>query len=277
MSLNQLLEYTFADIKKKQLGVTDLFPTFHDRVRQVAAKGGVRLKERLPNIWHFKVASAQSDDKETGKKYDVYIQFNNIYPLIKKWAANTDIWKKDGSGVDHRKLADAIFSEVDMETSCSCPATLFWGPDYIRTQRLAQYGDQEERPPRIRNPREKGILCKHGDLVFDVLPAYKSTFAKHLMQFYKKAIETVEKQIRDGDVPPEYPSTPIEPIGPKPKRPSRGGRRKAPPVSPKPAAKTKKEPTGSEPGGSRSATGKASSSAEEPATIKNGSATKKAG
>ena len=211
MSLNQLLEYTFADIKKKQLGVTDLFPTFHDRVRQVAAKGGVLLKERLPNVWHFKVASAQSDDKQTGKKYDVYIQFNNIYPLIKKHVVNTDIWKKDGSGVDHRKLADAVFSEVDMETSCSCPATLFWGPDYIRTQRLAQYGDQEERPPRIRNPREKGILCKHGDLVFDVLPAYKSTFAKHLMQFYKKAIETVEQQVRDGDIPPEWPAPPLEP------------------------------------------------------------------
>jgi len=273
MSLGQLLEYTFGDIKKKQLGITDLFPTFHDRVRQVAAKGGVLLKERLPKVWHFEVASGTEDREEDGspnRKYDVYVEFKNIYPLIKKHVLDQELWKQDGSGVDNRKLANAIFDEVDLETSCSCPASLFWGPDYIRTQVHAQHGDQEERPPKIKNPDKKGILCKHGDLVFDVLPAYKSTFAKHLIQYYKKTIDTIEQQVRDGEVPDEYeePEVKSKPI----RRPrGRSAARRAP-AEIKPGAKpTKKEEVPS-PGGSRSATGNATGAGTSSATKSTGSA-----
>ena len=190
--------------------------------------------------------------------------------MIKKHVADTSLWKTDGSGIDHRKLADAIFRDVDMETSCSCPATLFWGQDFVRTQNKAQYGDQEERSPKIRNPREKGALCKHGDLVFDVLPAYKSTFAKHLMNFFKKSIEAVEQQVRDGDLPDEEGDA-VKPDGPAPKKPSGG--KKAPPPPIIPGVKTKKKKEVSSPGGSRSAT----STANTGATSANGSATTKAG
>jgi hypothetical protein len=281
MSFQKMLEYTFADIKKKQLDITDLFPTFHDRVRQVAAKGGVLLKERLPEVWHFKVASGTDDKRASapGKparhKYDVYVQFRNIYELIKKFVSNQELWKKDGSGVDHRKLADAIFNEVDMETSCSCPATLYWGQDYIRTQKDAQYGDREDRPPKIKNPREKGALCKHGDLVFDVLPAYKSTFAKHLMQFYEKTIKAIEDQVRDGEIPPEG-EEPVKPKGPAPKEPvgKKKVTKKAPP-EPDIAAKPEPKKAMEQPGGSKGATSPGATSAASSATEPNGSATKR--
>lgn len=274
MGMNQLLEYTFTDFKKKQLGITDLFPTFHDRVRKVAGKGGVLLKERFPKVWHFKVASARAGEEEpAGKKYDVYVEFKNIYPLIKKHVLDKDLWKKDGSGINHRALADRIFDEVDMETSCSCPASLYWGPDYIRTQVDAQYGDQEDRPPKVRNPREKGVLCKHGDLVFDVLPVYKSTFARHLIEFYKKSIEAIEQQVKDGDIEVEEP---VKKMRPKRRPTGRTATRKAPPVASEPAPKAKSKPISPSSKGASSASTSATSQGSSSATEPNGSATKEA-
>lgn len=189
----KLLEYTYNNMARKQLSVNRLFPTFPDRVKAVAAHGGVRLKEMFPETWHFTVASGTQDDV----KYDIYVKFKNIYEQLKRFVPDQRLWKKDGSGVDYRKLAAEVFNTVDLETSCSCPASLYWGPDYIRTQRQAQYGEPEDRRPKIRNPREYGSLCKHGDLVWEVLPAYTMTFAKHLKQYYSKTVEQLEKTAID--------------------------------------------------------------------------------
>jgi len=187
--IGALLEYTYNDMMRKQLSVNRLFPTFPSRVKAVAAHGGVRLKEMFPETWHFTVTSGTQE----GVKYDVYVRFKNIYEQLKRFVPDRSLWKVSGEGVDYRKLAAEIFNSVDLETSCSCPASLFWGPDFIRTQRDAQYGEPEDRPPKVRNPREYGSLCKHGDLVFEVLPAYTMTFAKHLKQYYSKTVGELEK------------------------------------------------------------------------------------
>jgi len=188
----KLLEYTYNDMMRKQLSINRLFPPFPKRVKDVAKNGGVRLKEMFPETWHFTVTSGTQE----GLKYDVYLKFKNIYQMLKKFVPDQKLWKKDKSGVDFRKLAAEVFNNVDLETSCSCPATLYWGQDYIRTQRDAQYGEPEDRRPKVRNPREYGALCKHGDLVFEVLPAYTSTFAKHLKQYYGKTVEQLEQQAK---------------------------------------------------------------------------------
>ena len=79
----------------------------------------------------------------------------------------------------------------------NCPADTFWGPEYIKTQRQAQFGDQENRPPKIRNPKQYGALCKHCDLVFAQLPMYVSTFAKFLKDFYHNDIDKIVKISQD--------------------------------------------------------------------------------
>jgi hypothetical protein len=251
-----LLEYTYNDIARKQLSVNRLFPKFPDRVRQVAAHGGVRFKEMFPETWHFTVASGTKDNV----KYDVYVKFKNIYETLKKFVPDKRLWKKDGSGVDLRKLAQEVLNNVDMETSCSCPASLYWGPDYIRTQRKAQYGDQEDRRPSVRNPREYGSLCKHGDLVWEVLPAYTMTFATHLKRFYEKSIKELEVVAQKTTAGMQKAATELgkkqkEPIGyarggepvfkeePPKKEEKPPEAPKAPPVAPKtPAPVTPKVP-----------------------------------
>lgn len=307
MSLfSKLLEYTYADMVDKQRDITSLFPTFHDRVRRVDKSGGVLLTQRLPDVWHFKVASAAEAEEEfrrqgvknprkkkapsTGakKRYDVYVRFKNIYELLKKYVPDKSLWVQDGSKVDRRKLADALFRELDIETSCSCPASLYWGSDFIRSTPdiKAQYGDQEDRPPVVRNPSEHGSLCKHGDSVFDKLPVYKGTLAKHLEEYYGKTIKELEDRTKKGEEPPKgEPGKPVAPKAP----PVKPGAGQAPKAAEEPAPKPTEEPEvkvetpeekpyGAKPG-TKNATGKITpaTQGQSPATTKHTSATSRYG
>ena len=88
-------------------------------------------------------------------------------------------------------------TEVDLAMDCSCPASTFWGPNFIRTQRQAQFGDQENRPPKIRNPKQYGISCKHADDVLERLPFYTGDYAKWLKTFYDREIQEMVRTILD--------------------------------------------------------------------------------
>jgi hypothetical protein len=185
----EILEYTYNDLRAKQRSIGKLFPAFGDRVKAVANNGGVSMREQMPDYWHFDVASGT----KPGIKYDVYLQFLNLEEMIKKYSGDHRLWNKDQTDVDYRLLAAEILNNVDMRTSCSCPATLYWGQDYIRTQVDAQFGKQEERPPNERNPHQYGAYCKHGENVFRVLPAYTSTFASFLKKYWAGEVsDTVE-------------------------------------------------------------------------------------
>jgi len=189
-------EINFNAVMRKQASIGRLFPTFRQRVRGVADAGGVTLIEMLPETWHFSVPSSNKTKNNTD--YDVYVRFKNLPEMIKKYASDRRLWNQAETSVDLRKLAAEVINSVDIETSCACPATLYWGQDYIRTQRQAQYGDQENRPPNVRNPRQLGSLCKHGALVFEVLPAYTTTFASFLKKFWSEevasAVETTGEE-----------------------------------------------------------------------------------
>ena len=186
---SEILEYTFNNLRVKQRSMGKLFPSFGQRVQAVAANGGVSMREQMPEWWHFEVASGT----KAGVKYDVYVQFLNLEEMIRKYAGDRSLWKNDESGPNFQLLAAEILNHVEMRTSCSCPATLYWGTDYIRTQRDAQFGRQEDRAPNIRNPRQYGAYCKHGQNVFDVLPKYTSTFASFLKKYWAGEVsDTVE-------------------------------------------------------------------------------------
>jgi hypothetical protein len=145
----------------------------------------------LPEVWHFKVPSGT----KPGIKYDVYVRFRNLEEMIKKYAPDKRLWNKARTTVDLRLLASEIMNSIDIETDCACPADLYWGPEYIKTQRQAQYDHEENRPPDIRNPHQYGALCKHGQLVFEVLPMYLGTFASFLKEYW---IDVIENAVEAG-------------------------------------------------------------------------------
>lgn len=180
-----LREITYNGIMRKQASIGRLFPTFPSRVRAVAAQGGVTLVEKMPDTWHFKVPSSKGD----GVKYDVYVRFRNIEEMIKKYASDKRLWNKAGTRVNFTLLASEVLNSVDIETDCACPADLYYGGEYLKTQRKAQYDHEENRPPDVRNPKQYGIMCKHGELVFEVLPMYTTTFAEFLRMYWVDVVD----------------------------------------------------------------------------------------
>jgi hypothetical protein len=190
---NQILEYTFKNFLRKQKTVTQLFPKFPERVAAVLKQGGLKLIQTLPNgVWHFKVSSGTQE----GVKYDIYLHFKNLEAQLEKWVPVKKLWKKSGTGINIVELAKVIFTDVDLEMDCSCPADLYWGKEYIKTQRGAQYGEPENRRPKIRNPREYGVVCKHAQIVLQSLPFYIITLGNYLKKFYLVKIQKEENKFK---------------------------------------------------------------------------------
>ena len=191
----KLNELDYGGFKSKQKSITKLFPKFPERKKAIYANGGIRLSEQFPEVWWFKVASGT----KTGVEYDVYLHFKNLPATIKQFVANKDLWTKDQTAVNYNLLAPEVFNVVDFAMDCSCPADLYWGPEYLKTQRQAQFGDQENRPPKVRNPKQYGLVCKHQDDVLERLPFYTGDFAKFLKTFYDKEIQVMVKDILDKE------------------------------------------------------------------------------
>lgn len=185
-------EEPIGSIFKKQRSVTRLFPSFVNRVNAIRNRGGIRLVEDAPGLWHFQVVSGTQD----GVKYDVYIRFADIRDQIMKQVQDMRLWKQDKSGVDLRKLGSRLMDVCDLKVKCTCPAFLYWGFKYITTKRDTVYGEPEQRRPKIRNPKEYGIVCKHLQLVLNQLGYYTTTLGNHVKKYFKKDLERAEDLVR---------------------------------------------------------------------------------
>ena len=190
--MQNIFELAYGELLRKQRSINRLFPSFDDRVKKLKDVGGIRLHSTTPGTWQFKVAS----NSRPGHRYDTYLHWKNIEPVLKNKVKDMRLWKKDKSGVDLRKLAIEVMFATDLEVNCSCPADLYWGGQYIRTQKRAKYTNPENRPPETRNPKQYGAMCKHLQLVFDLLPFYASTMSSYLSKTYGDNIEDAEEDAR---------------------------------------------------------------------------------
>jgi hypothetical protein len=197
-----LNELKYNDWKKNQSSIKKLFPNFPARVQAVANAGGLgdKLAVQDPETWMFTVASA------TGKgEYAVWFHFKNIPEMLEKWVPVKTLWNKAGTYVDHNKLAQEVLYEVDMDSDCDCAADTYWGSEWVKTQMDAQYGDEQNIPPVVRNPHGYGIMCKHAHLVWQKLPIWLSNFSNHLKVYWKDEIADIVKRVLDSEKPTEAP------------------------------------------------------------------------
>lgn len=183
-------EADMSTIQRKQKSITKLFPTFQDRVKAVQNRGGVSLKRKGADAWNFEIASGTTD----GVKYDAVVHFKDIESTLRKLATDRRLWTSDKKSVDYDKLAKKFLSKVDLQTGCSCPAIKFYGGDFLlsRPKYDAKYGDKENRPPDIRNPKQYGLVCKHIHLLFMTLNLYTKTISNWLEEFWGDVIKEVE-------------------------------------------------------------------------------------
>jgi len=194
--LQQLLEATASQIRRKQQSIKRLFPDFGAKTKGVEDKGGLRLVDQSPTRWTFKVHSGTQDDLW----YDNYLDFKLVKPTLEEMVKDRRLWVSDKSKVDLRKLAKQFMDKVDIQLYCSCPADLYWGGQYVRS--LAKYdanaGNRKEtRPPKERNPKQYGAVCKHLDRLLKVLPFYSGTAARWIKDFYGDDIKKWEQETRE--------------------------------------------------------------------------------
>jgi len=193
-------EARFGSINKKQDDITDLYPTFYDRVQAVYNKGGVRFVNETPGKWFFKVHSGTKKSTD----YDVVVEWNDLPDHLPELAKDKKLWKTDHTGLNITKLGVEIIDRANIKFSCSCPNFLYGGFKYIATnftdpdKKLSSKtntvsGPGEGRPPVKRNPGQHGIGCKHVQAVLDRLPYFSVTLGKHVLEFYRKELIAAEK------------------------------------------------------------------------------------
>ena len=163
-------ELTLAKLNSKQHSITNLFPSWSYHKNKV---GNITISNINPSRIQFKVRSTT----KSGISYNCFIQFNNISVIIKKALSDSNILRN--RKLDLNKLSDYVLTNTDFSIRCDCPAALYYGSNYILSKNKSIYGTTETRPPRIRNPRQHGIYCKHLDVVLEKLPKYIPEFLKH--------------------------------------------------------------------------------------------------
>lgn len=201
MGYSVIFEATFTDLSKKQEDIVKLHPEFLSRVSAVYGKGGIRMVGMDERGWDFKVKSVTSHDKKGSPEYyDVRVDFLGVKEVLNYYSKNKSLWKKEG-GLNVRSLAGELMYNIDVKIKCSCPADLYWGGAYIRSQSdLSAYPDPgETRPPVERNPNKYGAHCKHIQAVVNLIGMYIGTFSKWLKKYFGEYISEVEKSIRKQD------------------------------------------------------------------------------
>ena len=92
-----------------------------------------------------------------------------------------DEWDEIGADPDFNFMEKArlLLWVGNIRVHCTCPSFLYWGYQYMCTV-LDAAVYPEERFPRIRNPQERGIVCKHLNRVLRVLPFHNAQIASEL-------------------------------------------------------------------------------------------------
>lgn len=193
--LDKLNEITHPGVARKQRSITRLFPEFPARVKSIGTMGGIRLLDMQPNYWHFSLHSGTKDNLW----YDGYINFKDLVPFLDKHVGDKRLWTKSKEHVDLKKLAKKVMFYCNIQLKCTCPAFLYWGPAYILS--LSKYdgmfGDRENRPPRIRNPKKYGAVCKHTQAMLNAYPFYMTTLAGFLRDTHVDQIRRLEDKAKE--------------------------------------------------------------------------------
>lgn len=164
--------------RRELLAATD--PTFiHHRkyTRELPSKNmsGARYREvwkvRSGNTWQWEVVFDTASASRPGVSYVQRIALRDLAGMIKA--------KKTGMPMLD-KVRYAI-NDGDLGIYCSCPAHVFWGYKFLNTKLGTNVmGTKENRPPNIRNPQRRGIMCKHLQLALTVLPWNANTIGRDL-------------------------------------------------------------------------------------------------
>ena len=203
-----IYELRFADIVKKQKSVVKLFPSEYEREKAVGKNGGAKLTSINRDLLTFQLASGDDQRHAAGVTYITHVQFLGVEQVLERAAMDRKNWTKDQRHLNLNALGRAVLYGSDLKLSCNCPASQYWGFNYIKTQSDTEYNYPEDRSPDIRNKNQYGVVCKHFGLTLSVLPFYAVTVGTMLKNFYGKFILDLEKTATHNQFNPEQEETP---------------------------------------------------------------------
>lgn len=159
-----LQEATYKDI---QMFIDNEF--LKQRVRANALEG-VRVKGMDGDTFMFDIKSSLHKDNN--------ITYTNAFKLH-DWGIFSD--EDDYTPVERARLT---MLEGDIALHCTCPSFLFWGYQYLLTQ-IDSAIVPETRSPNIRNPKQRGIVCKHLNRSLRSWPFFTGDLARFIKANYK--------------------------------------------------------------------------------------------
>lgn len=146
----------------------------------------------------------------------------------KQWVQLTKL--KQVLGDPNYSIGDKvkIAMQGDLKVHCDCEAFLMWGYQFIlltsgaallsyaKTNPETEYNGQDitAHPPDIRNPRRRGMVCKHLGNVIKVLPFWWNTIAGELQKagYDLKPPSVVQVKARKPAPAPPPPAPPAQAI-----------------------------------------------------------------
>lgn len=156
---------TLNEATYKQLGQL-IDPNFLKQGIRAAELKGVFIRGFKPeNTLNFHVPSSEVEKNR--------INYTNSVLF--------DQWEEYGSDANRNFMERSrlLLLDGDVRLHCTCPSFLYWGYQYILTVLDAAIYP-EDRHPRIRNPAERGIVCKHLNKTLRVLPFHSADIAKEM-------------------------------------------------------------------------------------------------
>lgn len=91
-------------------------------------------------------------------------------------------WDEVGSDPDYKNAREKALMLLwvgNLKVHCTCPSHLYHGFQYLLTALDAAIYP-ETRPPVKRNPQQRGIVCKHMQFTFRVLPFHNQKIAAEI-------------------------------------------------------------------------------------------------
>ncbi len=151
-----LNEATYKDIASL------IDPNFLNQKVRADALRGLELSGFEQNIMQFLINSSKFEENRI--RYSCSVLF--------------DQWDEIGQDPDFNfvERARMLLWVGDIRLHCTCPSFLYWGYQYILSVLDASIYP-ERRTPSIRNPGDRGSVCKHLHRVMKVLPFYSGEIA----------------------------------------------------------------------------------------------------
>jgi len=166
-------------IKTKIEDRVDGWPTYYEK-SYINDNGNIEILFITPSM----------DREGDNSRYKKGIKYEEKIELLEtKDILNDDTLKPN------EKIRLLVFGDVALY--CSCPAFLYWGPQYILWNIDAGI-EPEDRFPDVRNPGLAGTVCKHLYRVLKVLPFVMMTITHDIRKYLidKKAPATPDRELK---------------------------------------------------------------------------------